>query len=125
MNKKVHLSALDIERIHRAAGMLATRLTENWTIANIADAVKLTDKKVKAGFKQEFGTGAHAYLRNLRIEKAKEMLIQGKPTPVILSSTGFKSESSLSKTFKKVARVTPSEYKNNPLLWDTGITKEE
>ena len=123
MNKKVHLSALDIERIHQAAGMLAAKLTHPWTIPNIAEAVKLTEKKVKAGFKQEFGIGPHTYLRNLRIEKAKELFILGKPTQAILWATGFKSESGLSKTFKKVVKVTPTEFRNNPRLWNRDPAK--
>ena len=118
---KTKLSMYDMERIQKAATILQENLTHNWTILELSFEVKLTDKKLKAGFKQEFLMGPHAYLRNARIELVKKMLVSDKSIRVIVTKTGFGSVSGLSKTFKKVVGVTPTEFKNNPELWDTDI----
>ncbi len=55
--------------------------------------------------------GVHAYLRYIRLEKVKSLLLQDKPLKAIPRATGFKSESGLSKTFKKVTGLTPIEWK--------------
>jgi AraC family transcriptional regulator len=118
---KPKLSIYDIERIQKAASLLRDNITQDWTILELSNAVRLTDKKLKAGFKQEYSVGPHTYLRNIRIEKVKEMLIKEVSTRIILTKSGFKSESGLSKTFKKVVGVTPTEFKNNPSLWEASI----
>jgi AraC-like DNA-binding protein len=115
------LSLYDIERIRKAASLLRKHLTHNWTILELSYEVRLTDKKLKAGFKQEYSMGPHAYLRNARIDLVKKKLVAGQPIRTILKETGFGSESGLSKTFKKVVGVTPTEFKNNPELWDAAI----
>lgn len=86
-------------------------IQQSLTIAQLASMVILTEKKLKAGFKEMFGTGVHAYFRNLRIEQVKVMLAQNKPLKEIAKTTGFKSVASLSHTFKKVVGINASEWK--------------
>lgn len=107
------LSTQDINRVQEAAQILAKHLSQDITIKELAGMVLLSEKKLKQGFKQQFEMGVHAYLRYIRLEKVKEMLIQDKPLKAISKKTGFKSESGLSKTFKKVVGVTPIEWKIN------------
>jgi transcriptional regulator GlxA family with amidase domain len=107
------LSNYDIERIHEAAQILTKKLRQDFTIKELAGLVLINEKKLKQGFKEEYAMGVHAYQRYLRLEKVKVMLIQNKPHKAIVPATGFKSESGLSKTFRKVVGVTPSEWKEN------------
>lgn len=113
MKKSGTLNAQDIKRIQEAAQILAKYLTQGITVKEVAGIVLLPEKKLKQGFKQEFEMGVHAYLRYLRLEKVKALLVQGMPLKSIPKTTGFKSDSSLSKTFKKVVGVTPIEWKIN------------
>jgi AraC-like DNA-binding protein len=112
MKKVGNLSIQDLERLYKAEQLLCANLRQGYTIKELASTVLLTEKKLKIGFKILFGAGVHTYLRNRRLEKVKIMLLEDKPHKAILWATGFKSESGLSKTFKKVVGVTPTEWKN-------------
>jgi len=107
------LSNQDIKHVHEAAQILAKYLSKNITIRELAGIVLLSEKKLKQGFKEEYQMGVHAYLRYIRLEKVKSMLLQDWPLKAIPKATGFKSESGLSKTFKKVVGITPIEWKEN------------
>ena len=113
MKKVGNLNIYDIERIYEAAHILAKHLKQDFTIKDLAGMVLLNEKKLKQGFKEEFAMGVHAYQRYIRLEKVKVMLVQNKPHKAILRATGFKSESGLSKTFRKVVGITPREWKEN------------
>lgn len=109
--REMSLTRHDLDRLIRAEQLLSGNIKQGYTIEELADAVMISEKKLKAGFKIMFGMGVHAYLRHLRLEKVKNMLLDDKPHKAILWATGFKSESGLSKTFKKVIGVTPREWK--------------
>ncbi|OQP67615.1 helix-turn-helix domain-containing protein [Niastella populi] len=111
MKRSTTLSVQDINRVQEAAQILARHLSQDITIKELAGLVLLSEKKLKLGFKHEFEMGVHAYLRYIRLEKVKELLVQNKPLKAIAKESGFKSESGLSKTFKKVVGVTPGEWK--------------
>src|SRR5438094_6060932 len=120
--KKINmLSAHEIEQIHDAAQIIRNNMKQHLTIKDIAERAMLTEKKLKTGFKQVYGMGVHAYLRHVRLEKVRAMLVDNRPQKLIIRVTGFKSESSLSKTFKKVIGVTPTEWKNNGAHLDTAM----
>src|SRR5262245_4565747 len=106
MKKSGTLSVQDVIKVQEAAQILSRYLSRDITIRELAGMVLLTEKKLKQGFKQEFNMGVHAYLRYIRLEKVKAMLLQDKPLKAIPRATGFKSESGLSKTFKKVTGLT-------------------
>lgn len=63
-------------------------------------------------FRAAFGRTPHRYLRDKRIERAKELLITT-PLPVteICDRVGFQSLGSFSTLFRRVARETPAEFR--------------
>ena len=63
-------------------------------------------------FKKALNTTPNTYLQNLRIEKAKELLITSeKSFEQITFEVGFFNESSFRKLFKKVTSLNPKEFK--------------
>jgi AraC-like DNA-binding protein len=88
---------------------------------NYTEPLKLPDVARKAGFsvpafsrifKQATGTSFLAYLRAIRIDHAK-MLLRGTAlsTEQIAQACGFQSQHHLIRSFKKVTRQTPGEYR--------------
>ena len=63
-------------------------------------------------FKEEIGLSPHAYINQLRINKAKEMIEDGMPLLQITYELGFTDQSHFSKTFLKVTGVSPAHYGN-------------
>lgn len=62
-------------------------------------------------FKQEVGAGVFEYIQNIRIEKAKEMLMAGKNTEETAKGVGFLDRGPFIKAFKKIEGITPSQYR--------------
>lgn len=61
-------------------------------------------------FKEEVGLSPHAYINQLRVNKAKEMMAKRVPLLQIAHELGFTDQSHFSKTFLKVTGVTPTCY---------------
>ncbi|MBO9561838.1 MAG: helix-turn-helix transcriptional regulator [Niastella sp.] len=105
------LTEADIERVKEVAWIMQQSLKSHYTIAQWADKVKLPEKRLKRAFKEVHGAGLYTYLRNLRMEKAKEMLREDKPIKVIILYVGYKNEGNFSKAFRKVTGQTPRSWK--------------
>ncbi len=107
------LTAADTERVKEVALLMQQSLKSHYTIAQWAQKVKLPEKRLKRAFKEVHGAGLYTYLRNLRMEKAKDMLLEDKPIKVIILSVGYKNEGNFSKAFRKVTGQTPRAWKGN------------
>ena len=60
-----------------------------------------------------------AYMKNIRLEKAKIMLIQSNdPIYKIAEDIGFLDEKYFSRNFKDIIGVTPFEYRNKKRIID-------
>lgn len=62
-------------------------------------------------FKQSMGITPHQYVIQQRVEKAKQLLLQGKMTIAnIAISCGFTHQSHLNRHFKGLTGVTPKKF---------------
>ncbi|MBI1877856.1 MAG: helix-turn-helix transcriptional regulator, partial [Chloroflexi bacterium] len=61
-------------------------------------------------FRAELGLPPHAYLTQIRIERAKALLAQGWPVAQVAFETGFADQSHLTKRFKGIVGVAPGQY---------------
>ena len=63
-------------------------------------------------FKKHTGTTLHDYLTCYRLDRAKEMLIDGKfSVSAIAEKTGFNDTGTFTRAFKKKEKITPLQYK--------------
>jgi AraC family transcriptional regulator len=64
-------------------------------------------------FKQATGVAPHQYLIQLRVNRAKELLVQGKLSiSEVALQTGFTDQSHLHRHFKRLTGLTPKALKN-------------
>lgn len=61
-------------------------------------------------FRKAVGIPPHAYLLNARIEKAKELLLNGAGIADVAAETGFADQSHFHKTFRRIVAATPAQY---------------
>ncbi|NUJ40462.1 helix-turn-helix transcriptional regulator [Pseudoalteromonas sp. 0303] len=61
-------------------------------------------------FRRMYGLTPRAYLRDIRISKAKELLKNGETITTVCFEVGYDSLSTFSSVFKKCAGCTPKEY---------------
>ncbi|WP_315814457.1 helix-turn-helix transcriptional regulator [Paraflavitalea speifideaquila] len=67
----------------------------------LAKAHGISQSKLMLGFKQQFGSGVYHYLRLLRMEKARELMLNELPITQILREIGYEHESNFNIAFKR------------------------
>lgn len=83
-------------------------------LQEIAERFFLSKEYISRKFKQEYGETLTDYLMKIRVQKAKELLvIEHVKIYEVAYDVGYQNEKYFSKVFKKVAGVTPNEYKNS------------
>ncbi|THU30790.1 helix-turn-helix transcriptional regulator [Niastella caeni] len=110
---QVHLSLKDLQKIHNAAQIINEKIEQHYTIPELAELVDLPEKKLKAGFKHLFNTGAFRYRCQLLWHKVKNLLLADKPLKTIAQETGFRDKSALIKAFKNEFGSTPIQWKKD------------
>lgn len=84
----------------------------NLTLGEVADICNLSQFHFSRIFKQQYGVNFIEYITNLRIYKAKQLLLEsGVTIDEISEKVGYKEVSYFSKTFKKITGISPSEYR--------------
>jgi AraC-like DNA-binding protein len=79
--------------------------------AGIALLVGINDCKLKAGFRQVFGTTVFGYLHNCRMERSRQLLEAGEMTVTeAAQAVGFVSRGHFAAAFKRRFGVNPSVY---------------
>ena len=105
------LNRRDRDRIEEAAAMLQTRYHESWTIAELARAVGLNERKLKQGFRLILGRTVHAHLEEARIAAARSLLAEdGCGATETALAVGYSNPSHFAKVFRRHVGTTPSQW---------------
>jgi transcriptional regulator GlxA family with amidase domain len=96
----------------RAEEMLRAQLEGNITTEELASACASSESHFARGFRTSFGTSIHQYLIQLRIERAKTLLLQAnKQLAEIAQLSGFCDQAAFTRAFSRVERMTPSRWR--------------
>ena len=60
-------------------------------------------------FSRQFGITPHAYLNQVRVHQARELILRGVPIARAAVDVGFVDQSHLTKRFKRLLGVTPGQ----------------
>ncbi|WDV46359.1 AraC family transcriptional regulator [Clostridiaceae bacterium M8S5] len=102
-----------IDKINRAYDMLTEDLSKHTTIAEIADAVGVNITDLKSSFKMIYGDSMYFTLKKLRLQKARELLLESdKKIVEIASQVGYANSSKFASAFKKMYGANPSTYRS-------------
>jgi AraC-like DNA-binding protein len=81
-------------------------------LLELARQVGLNEKKLNLGFKQVFGTTVFDYLRTYRLEKAKQLLNEGKMNVTeVAFGVGYLHHSTFSRSFTRHFGISPMAYR--------------
>ncbi|WP_231890093.1 helix-turn-helix transcriptional regulator [Ralstonia solanacearum] len=101
----------DSRKLDRARELMLARLNHNWTLAELAQAVNLNERKLKEGFRTLYGNSVHAYLQEKRMQAAAQLLAQTELTITeVVLQTGYANPSHFSKLFRRYFGMSPREY---------------
>ncbi|WP_189597192.1 helix-turn-helix transcriptional regulator [Paenibacillus elgii] len=103
----------DAEKIHVAQQFLLQHMENPPSLIELARQVGLNDFKLKAGFKELFGTTVFGYLREKRLEKAFCLLQQGQLNiSEVAYSVGYSNSGYFAGAFKEKYGLKPSQVYN-------------
>ena len=102
----------DLEKIHLVATILQKEHKYHYSHQQLALKVGTNESYLRVAFKQVYKTTINAFLREIRISKAKELLENTDwPLHTIASHVGFKDASIFIRNFKKSTGLTPLKWK--------------
>ncbi|WP_336206747.1 AraC family transcriptional regulator [Nonomuraea sp. LPB2021202275-12-8] len=80
------------------------------SLKELAAAAGATPFALLRSFQRAYGLPPHAYLTQLRVRHARELLERGVPAAAAAVSVGFCDQSHLSRHFRRIVGATPGAY---------------
>jgi AraC-like DNA-binding protein len=109
-DKPVAPRGLDRTRLDKVIAIMRARLDADLSLVELSEAVNLTQFQLIGLFKRATGLTPHAYLVQLRLDRACACLRRGMPIAEAALTSGFYDQSALTKHFKRTFGVTPLHY---------------
>jgi AraC family transcriptional regulator len=92
------------------------RIAEHVPLATLAGLARLSTYHFSRAFKHSFGMPPHRFHSHRRIERAKALLTNRESSVTQVGmALGFSTASSFTMTFRKIAGMTPSDYRRTSI----------
>lgn len=101
--------------IGEAIKYIHVNLDEELTVEHVSNQVHISGSYFSNLFKKVTGTTFNHYVTQTRIDKAKDMILQGERIQDIAFAVGYKERRYFSSVFKKHTGMTPSEFREEYL----------
>jgi len=100
-------------RLRRAIEFMHDNYARDLDLEEIAEAAYLSEFHFARLFKQITGVTPHNYLANLRLERARKLLLEtALPISEIAAMVGYQSQSHFTRVFRSVTGVAPRAFRN-------------
>lgn len=106
----------EVEKLEAVKIYLEKHYDQTPTIKQLSRIVLLNEFKLKSGFKELYNCTIHSYMTELRMQRARKMLIDEISVNEVSSILGYKSVSHFIAAFKKYFGVTPKQSTMNDFL---------
>lgn len=101
-------------KVHAVRKLLGEHLSSDISVEELAEKVNLNRTTLQRVFKQMYGFTIFEYRTQVRMQEAKNLMLEGKMSVTeIAGICGYSNASKFSAAFKKCFGVTPSEWKKN------------
>jgi AraC-like DNA-binding protein len=98
------------QAVSRAFEYLVEHCIENVSLSSLARIANLSQFHFTRVFSEHFGMPPHAFQTQLRVSRAKQLLLRGCSISEIAFLTGFADQSHLARHFKRLVGVPPGQY---------------
>ena len=102
-----NISRVSVQKIK---GFIQDQYKQQFSLATLTAYAGLSPYHLIRSFKQSIGITPFQFLRNYRIEKAKQELLKKRTITEVALEVGFYDQSHFHKHFKLVTGVTPREF---------------
>lgn len=79
-------------------------------IQSVPQALSLPYEPLRKAFARERGLPMQQYLEEVRVEAAKQKILENRKLYAVAREIGYASETTLIKHFKKITGMTPRQY---------------
>ena len=100
----------DGARARRACDFMAENLARKLRLGDVAAEVGLSRYHFLRQFRRTTGLPPHAYLNQLRLERARALLGAGEPPAQAAAAVGFCDQAHLTHRFKAAYGITPGQF---------------
>jgi AraC family transcriptional regulator len=95
-------------RLRRVLGYIEDNLSQEISLADIAEEAEISISHCKALFRESMGLPIHQYVIRRRVERARKLLQQGKmPISQVALEAGFAHQSHLARHMRRLLGVSP------------------
>ena len=110
--RNLYTSTLMDPRIEKACNFLNSRLEKPTTLDEVIRVAGLSKPRLNTLFNEAFGVPPLQYLKNLRMERAAQLLLfTSLDIDVICTDLGYQERKYFDKLFKRHWKVTPFRYR--------------
>ncbi|WP_317130345.1 helix-turn-helix transcriptional regulator [Changchengzhania lutea] len=111
---KAPLLKRELKIIRKIAEQITLDVSKDYNLEALSTQTGLTQAKLQEGFKHFYARTVTEYVRHVRLEKARDLIIETDLNiSQIVYSIGFSSRSYFSKIFKNKYGISPSEFQQN------------
>ena len=101
------------QKFAEICSLMAKNYSKDMTVKDYADMCNLSESRFSHRFSEIIGTSPKQYIINLRIDAAKELLINSDMSVLQIGETvGFLTQNYFSRIFKKQTGFSPLYYRN-------------
>ncbi|CJL20454.1 AraC family transcriptional regulator [Streptococcus pneumoniae] len=95
----------------RARDYLHAHMEQDLRLDELAWASGVDRFRLSRAFKAAFGIAPHAYLVQLRLARARQLLASGQPPARVAMTLGFADQSHMGRWFRRAYGLTPAHYR--------------
>lgn len=107
-------ATIDDEDVIAALDYLETHAGEPITIEDVVSQLNISRRSFEIRFQEAVGTTPHQMLRQLRLDRAKRLLVETDQSVAdIAFASGYCTPTHLSQAFRKELDITPTEYRQS------------
>jgi AraC family transcriptional regulator, transcriptional activator of the genes for pyochelin and ferripyochelin receptors len=96
--------------LHQVKQYLEENYLESISLKSLCRQFGVNEFSLKKGFKAEFNNTIFGYIQQLRMEKAKVLLLSGKSIKEVAADVGYEHPQHFSTAFRKWYNIKPSEW---------------
>ncbi|MGW0912126.1 AraC family transcriptional regulator [Streptomyces sp. NPDC002784] len=94
----------------RLRELLDERVVEGLSLQEAAGLVQAHPAHLVRAFSTAYGIAPHQYLNSRRVDRARRLLLDGRPIGEVAAATGFYDQAHLTRHFRKLVGTTPGRY---------------
>lgn len=99
---------LSAAQLQRVSSHVAEHLAQTISLTDLAGVAGLSASQFSRRFRDTTGQTPHRFVTSMRVERARDLLVAGKYTPVeVAALTGFADQSHLTRHVRRTLGVTP------------------